>query len=246
MNYERFAYLYDQLMEEAPYDRWLEFTEQMITEFLPGRKKVLDVGCGTGEILLRLAKNGFEASGVDLSNDMLTVAHEKLEKEGFHVPLFELDMRDLQGLEPFDVIVSYCDSLNYLKEEADVQATFASFYDTLAEGGLLLFDVHSPYKIDVVFKDAVFADDEEECSYIWKSFAGEHPYSVEHELTFFVQDEGGSYYRFEELHQQRTYTVERYHQFLEQAGFRVLVTYADFNEVVSEQSERIFFVAKKM
>ncbi len=81
-------------------------------------------------------------------------------------------MRELSGFEEqFDAVVICCDSLNYLKTKNDVLSTFKSVFQVLKEGGLLLFDVHSPYKMTELFPDSTHADQDEQISYIWKSFA---------------------------------------------------------------------------
>ena len=56
MIYQGFAYIYDQLMKDAPYDQWVSFIQQSIATYSPGAKTILDVGCGTGEIAIRLAR----------------------------------------------------------------------------------------------------------------------------------------------------------------------------------------------
>ncbi|MDE5413846.1 class I SAM-dependent methyltransferase [Alkalihalobacillus sp. MEB203] len=246
MNYEQFAYLYDQLMKDAPYDEWLNFTKDKLHLYLPEASELLDVGCGTGELLLRLAKAGYDVTGVDLSSDMLVVANKKVEAEKVTAKLFEQDMRDLEGLGHFDAVLTYCDSLNYLPNEDDVQAALSAFNRSLKDNGLLIFDVHSCYKMDEIFTGQVFADADEQISYIWQAFEGEYPYSVEHDLTFFVQNEDQTYTRYEEFHEQRTYSIDQYKQWLKDAGFSVLEISADFGGEVTEVSERIFFVAQKI
>ncbi|OLO38912.1 SAM-dependent methyltransferase [Alkalihalophilus pseudofirmus] len=245
MNYEQFAYLYDHLMKDAPYDDWLTFTETKLQTYLPEGNELLDVGCGTGELLIRLTKKGYQTTGVDLSSEMLVVARDKLEANNLQVPLFEQDMRSLDGLGQFDAILTYCDSLNYLTSIEDVQVAFSSFHKSLKDKGLLILDVHSCYKMDQIFAGQLFADDEEEVSYIWKAFEGEFPHSIEHDLTFFVRNEDETYTRYEEFHQQRTYSIDEYKQCLEDAGFSVEEISADFGNKVTETSERIFFVARK-
>ena len=54
---------------------------------------------------------------------------------------------------------------------------------------------------------------------------------MEHELSFFVLDEQtGKYDRFDELHFQRTYSVQQYTDWLEEAGFEILEICADFED----------------
>ena len=67
MSYENFAYYYDSLMDEQFYDDYFKFINEH-ADF----KSVLELGCGTGEIAIRLAKAGKEIYATDLSKDMLS------------------------------------------------------------------------------------------------------------------------------------------------------------------------------
>lgn len=245
MNYEAFAYLYDELMEDAPYDKWYDFTKVQIEKYFPDAKAILDVGCGTGEMLVRFAKGGYTVTGVDLSSDMLTVAHEKLEKNGLSCTLIEQDMREIEGLPTVDIVTVFCDSLNYLVTEEDVLLAFQQFHHVLNENGLLLFDVHSEYKMKHIFHYATFAEDLGNIAYIWNTFPNEASCCVEHELTFFVETENGYYEKWMETHMQRTLSIKKYEQLLKKANFDILKVCADFHDEVTDCSERIFFVAKK-
>ncbi|ANB61735.1 class I SAM-dependent DNA methyltransferase [Anoxybacteroides amylolyticum] len=245
MTYESFAYWYDALMSEAPYDEWKAFVERKVRQYGGAdAKRVVDVGCGTGELAVRLAKDGFFVTGVDLSENMLAVAQEKAERERVSVGLFQQNMTELD-VPPVDIVVIFCDSLNYLLTETDVMQTFRRVYTTLQEGGLFLFDVHSIYKMEL-FQGETFADSDESISYIWQCEPLDTPHTVAHELTFFVQTNRGLYERYDESHVQRTFTQQQYEQWLADAGFTVLEVCADFTDSAPcDTSERIFFVAKK-
>ncbi|WP_100372220.1 class I SAM-dependent DNA methyltransferase [Bacillus sp. FJAT-45037] len=246
MSYQAFATLYDRLMADAPYDEWVTVLKRALAVDSLQGVSLLDVGCGTGELLVRLANQGADVTGVDLSNEMLVVAREKCMAAGVSPLLLHQDMRDLEVLGEFDAVTVFCDSLNYLETEKSVLAAFASLHKQLTQNGLLLFDVHSTTKMEQGFIGQTFADADEEISYIWHSFEGEHLYSVEHELTFFVRSEEGTYHRYDELHKQRTFSVEQYVTWLEEAGFSLEGVTADFGEEhPTDESERIFIVARK-
>lgn len=247
MSYEHFAYLYDELMKDAPYDEWVQFVKEKMVKHKGSSVSLLDLACGTGELSIRFAKEGFRVTGVDLSEDMLAVARAKSEDAGLKIPFFQQNMADLEGQGEFDIIGIFCDSLNYLQTEEEVNATFASVFEHLDSNGLFIFDVHSIYKVTNVFIHQTFALNEENISYIWNSFPGKYPNSVEHELSFFVlDDQTGKYDRFDELHYQRTYTVKQYTKWLNAAGFDLLEVTADFENIEPKSdSERILFVAKK-
>lgn len=247
MTYERFAYVYDELMKDAPYEKWLMILTAKLEQYGIGGRKVLDLACGTGEMTVELAQHGFEVTGVDLSDEMLLVANEKAVKLGLSIPLFQQNMAELEGLGQFDCVTIFCDSLNYLRDEEDIVKTFSRVHEHLKDGGLFMFDIHSLYKMEEIFSDHTFAVNGEEVSYIWDCFPGQEPYSVEHDLSFFVRDdESGLYDRFDELHYQRTYPVEQYKKWLEQAGFTVSEILADLKEApLVTETERILFVASK-
>ncbi|MFS0668892.1 methyltransferase domain-containing protein [Peribacillus frigoritolerans] len=247
MTYERFAYVYDELMKDAPYEKWLMILTAKLEQYGIDGRKVLDLACGTGEMTVELAQHGFEVTGVDLSDEMLLVANEKAVKLGLSIPLFQQNMAELEGLGQFDCVTIFCDSLNYLRDEEDIVKTFSRVHEHLKDGGLFMFDIHSLYKMEEIFSDHTFAVNGEEVSYIWDCFPGEEPYSVEHDLSFFVRDEeSGLYDRFDELHYQRTYPVEQYKKWLEQAGFTVSEILADLEEApLVTETERILFVASK-
>lgn len=247
MSYQQFAYLYDELMQDAPYDEWVRFVKEKLVKYQAGGKNLLDLACGTGELSVRFAKEGFSVTGVDLSPDMLAVAQAKAQEEGVFIPFYEQDMARLEGHGEFDIIGIFCDSLNYLQSDDDVIHTFTSVYNHLKDDGLFFFDVHSAYKVSQLFIDQTFTLADDHLSYIWNSFAGKLPNSVEHELSFFILDEqSGKYDRFDEIHYQRTYPTTQYSSWLEAAGFEILEISADFTyKEPQDQSERIFFIARK-
>jgi SAM-dependent methyltransferase len=247
MSYERFAYLYDQLMQDVPYDEWVSIAEAYKEKHQVNGMKLLDLACGTGELSVRFAQKGFEVTGADLSTDMLSVAQSKAQALSLPIQFFQQDMTELDDLGEFDIIGIFCDSLNYLEDEQAVRKTFKGVHRLLKKGGLFLFDVHSLYKMDQIFADATFTWDEEEITYIWNSFKGDGVHSVEHELTFFVRDDlSGKYDRVDELHFQRTYPEESYVKWLMEAGFTGVEITGDYTLMPPEPtSERLFFAMKK-
>lgn len=107
MSYERFAYVYDYLMQDVPYDGWLEYVNRQAEHYSIQGKKVLDIACGTGELSLRLARDGYDVTGVDLSQDMLTIAQEKASAQNVQIQLFQQDMSRLDSLGEYDIITIF-------------------------------------------------------------------------------------------------------------------------------------------
>lgn len=245
MTYERFAYLYDDLMRDVPYEKWVQLIQIMCQKYEVNEKKLLDLACGTGELSVRLSKAGYTVTGVDLSGDMLTVAQEKAARSGENIDFLQQDMSEIELINSYDIIGIFCDSLNYLQTEEEVQSTFQRVKHYLQKKGLFIFDVHSLHKINHVFIDQTYTYDDDAICYIWNCFEGDTPNSVDHELTFFVEDGSGKYDRIDENHTQRTYPVSTYVKWLNEAGFEVLELIGeDFSNEPTPQCERIFFVAR--
>lgn len=246
MNYERFAYIYDELMQDVPYHQWVKLINEKRAIYGIKGSKLLDLACGTGELSVRLAQEGYDVTGVDLSSDMLSIAQTKATANGVAIDLLQQNMTDLQLLDKYDVIGIFCDSLNYLNNPEEIKQTFKGVHKHLSDGGLFIFDVHSIYKMTDIFVDQTFTYDQGEICYIWNCFPGDWPNSVEHELTFFVETETGKYDRFDELHIQRTFPINDYKNWLKEAGFEVLEVTGDFlNREPAQETERIFFTVRK-
>lgn len=244
-SYERFAHVYDELQVDIPYDKYVEW----VLQHAPCNQfpNLLDIGCGTGVLSLLLARAGYSVSGIDLSENMLSIAAERFADVGLHVPLFCMSMDELEGFEALDVVTIAIDSLNYVLQEKAVYATLERIYNALKDGGQLFFDVHSLYKMNDIFLDSPFTYDNGDISYVWHTEPGDFEHSVIHQMTFFVRDAVSDLYeRFDEEHIQRTFSIEQYITWLRTIGFNHVEVTADFTDDAPEyESERIFIRAVK-
>ncbi|TDM13087.1 class I SAM-dependent DNA methyltransferase [Macrococcus lamae] len=234
MAYEAFAALYDSLMYDQPYDKWIEVT----APYIDGAAAVLDLGCGTGSFTV-LLPDTLTRVGVDLSEDMLAVAAQK--NPAIHWIMQDITELDL-GMQ-FELITCYCDSLNYIPSE-DVLTVFRRVKEHLTADGTFIFDVHSEWKMAHLFNGETYTDETEDVTYIWNTFPGDEKNSVWHELSFFVKDKAGKYDRYDETHFQQTLSVSEYERLLNEAGLNVIKKFADFlpDAEIDNHSERVFFV----
>ena len=78
--------------------------------------KVLDVGCGTGNFSIKLAKMGCEVIGIDISEEMLKVAKDKAKKEGLNIKFYNMDVYDMKFEDNcFDGVISVT-AFEFLKD----------------------------------------------------------------------------------------------------------------------------------
>ncbi|MCP8857810.1 class I SAM-dependent DNA methyltransferase [Latilactobacillus fuchuensis] len=243
MIYQSFATVYDRLMDHSLYTQWRDYT----LEQLKGQASVLELACGAGDLAILLKQAGLDVVGLDLSEEMLSIASEKATEADVTLPLLQGDMTDLGEIGTFDAVTCFDDSICYMPDLDHVKQVFEQVYQRLNVGGQFLFDAHSLHQMDDLFPGFMYNDKTEETAFMWTSYAGEVPHSVEHDLSFFVWDDQiDGYQELNELHHERTYPLADFTTTLEQVGFKNVQVSADFGQnAVQTDSVRWFFSAVK-
>jgi SAM-dependent methyltransferase len=114
----------------------------------PGR--VLDVGCGTGVFLEKAVSAGFDASGLDASAEMVSIARGRVGSDRVRLER----MQDLAENEVYDAIVSLNWSFNYVNSFREAEQVLIRFFKALKPGaGLVLQIAHAPNATGALFED---------------------------------------------------------------------------------------------
>lgn len=257
--YGDFAYVYDELMDTVPYEKWCEVIIRFMETYgvsKPGRKTgdvlesernlVVDLGCGTGTLTRLLGQMGYDMIGVDSSGEMLAVAAQKQEQSEERILYLLQDMRELELYSTVGTVISVCDSLNYILDEQELLSIFRLVNNYLYPGGLFLFDFNTVFKYEQVIGNTTIAENREDVSFIWENYYDPDTLVNEYDLTVFAREEDGRFRRFEETHHQRGYTVEQMVSLAEEAGLRVVeVVDGDTGGKVTPESERVLVAAKE-
>lgn len=94
--------------------------------------------------MLKRLQDQFEVSGLDASNQMLSIARRKVPRARF----FRQDMTDFQIGDRFDVICCVFDSINHVRRFSDWKKVFAGARRHLSPGGCFIFDINPPQKLE--------------------------------------------------------------------------------------------------
>lgn len=138
MAYDRnYAKYYDLFNTGKDYEIEVDFLEKVFERFGKKPIKILDLGCGTGMHDKLLSEKGYEVNGVDLSEEMVSIARRNVPSGNFVVA----DISNFQMGEKYDVIICMFSVLGYLTENKQLEGFFRSCKNHLSENGLLILDV---------------------------------------------------------------------------------------------------------
>ena len=245
MAYGEFAKIYDELInEDINYDEMVDCILRICNENNIEFNDYLDIACGTGNVTVRIAKHFKNIYGVDLSEDMLREAFDKLKSERIKGKIICQDMTELSLNRKFDLITSVLDSTNYVTDIDGLKNYLKGVYEHLKDDGLFIFDVNSYYKLSEILGNNIYTYSEEDVFYTWENVFEDDLLSMF--LTFFVK-KGELYERFEEEHLERAYKESQLESILEELDFKLINKFDGYsNDNVQANSERIVYVVKKI
>lgn len=208
----------------------------------PGAR-ILDLACGRGWLTIPMALRGFQMTGYDLSDAMLTSAQESAQQANAQIEWLRGDMRSLPAgwTAAFDAVTLTLSEFGCFDDESDNQRVLAEARRVLRDGGRFLLDI-------VVNRDELILNGDRN-----SSFDGG---------GFFIVDRGRldilsgifsrefQWYRHgqhqEETWQIRAYTAPEVTRMLEKAGFRESAVYRNYaGDSLTRDSAGMVFLAQK-
>jgi SAM-dependent methyltransferase len=131
--------IYDLLFDSLDFDRafWLRVGRE-------AGGPVLDLGCGTGRVLMPLLEAGVDADGVDLSTTMLDRLKAKVAKQGYRPRLLAADMRDFTLPRLYARVICAFNAFAHCENIEGQLATLRCCREHLAPGGALVLHISYP------------------------------------------------------------------------------------------------------
>lgn len=241
-SYQTLSAYYDRFTDDVGYEQWADFFEQLFAREGIRPKLVLDLACGTGSLTRLLAERGYDMIGADASPEMLMQAMQNTIDCDPRPLLINQRMEELDLYGNVDACLCCLDSVNYVTDPGDLAEAFRRVHLFLNSDGLFVFDINTPEKFARIDGESYVREDEGVFC-VWQAAVEDG--LCAYQFDIFEQD-GESWSRAQETHEERVYTPEELTAMLEQAGFTEIKTYGNQSFApVQGGEDRIYFTARK-
>ena len=242
--YHALAASYDRLTNDVDYEATVEFYMQILAREGVKPRTVVDLACGTGSVTAILARKGLQVIGVDMSEEMLTVASQKAGEAGVFPWFICQSLQRLRLPKAVDLAVCALDSLDYITNPDDCREAIHRVYKYLNPGGIFIFDVNTPEKLRAM-DGQVFLDEDDDVYCVWRGEFNEQTNICSYGMDLF-QRKGNLWERSFEEHCEYAYSAEQLAGYLKAAGFTHIRVYGDRRmEAPAEGEQRIYIKARK-
>jgi SAM-dependent methyltransferase len=222
---------------------------------------VLELGCGTGRVLIPTARQGLDITGLDLSPHMLAVCRERLAGEASQVrkrvQLVEGDMREFSLGRTFNLVTLPFRPFQHLTTVADQLACLGCIHAHLVDGGRVILDIFNPkleYLVNTKFGEEL-AEEPEFVMPDGRKVIRRHMVTRRDvpnqtnfvELVYYVTHPDGHQERLVQAFPMRYLFRFEAEHLLARAGFEVEHLYADYDKSPfgSKDPGELIFVARK-
>ena len=229
------SHVYDFMMDHVDYGMWAKYCASLVHPY--GRiKRIVEGGCGTGSLLVELAKLGFKTAGFDRSLAML----ERAEKKGCR-NIWQGDLTQFSIKTQCDAFFCLYDTIQYLTWN-EIRQMARHVFASLKSDGFFLFDVVTEHHVSSYWADYYETFRFQNRKVIRRTFYDREKRRLSSELV--VKSPGRIHEK--EVHQQHVYRLRDIERLMKKSGFRKLGRFRDFTfREGDEKSDRIHFLFRK-
>ena len=222
---------------------------------------VLELGCGTGRVLIPTAREGIQITGLDLSPDMLKICRERLKQEAkavrSRVHLVQGDMRSFELSRTFKLVTLPFRPFQHLTTVEEQLACLDCIHRHLEPGGRMILDIFNP-KVEALVGTKFGEETAEEPEFsmpdgrrvirrhkvVSRDVINQTNYV---ELIHYVRHPDGRQERLVQAFPMRYLFRYEAEHLLARAGFEVEQLYADYDKSPygSKYPGELIFVARK-
>jgi len=221
---------------------------------------ILELCCGTGRVAITLAKEGFNITGLDLSNEMLDVFREKLDKlddnEKNKIELAHGNVADFNLNKKFDLIIAPFRAFQCLTDDKDIENSMNCIKNHLTDKGIFIINVFNPdpdrmnenwcYPLRIQWERL----DEKTENYVIKKDRGDR-IDLQNRIIyvtfiFEVKDKSGNISIFEDKLKLKYYYENQLQEIIEKAGLKIKEKFGWYDKTGVEEAKReLIFVCGK-
>lgn len=218
--YSKLAEVYHEMYQNIfDYKKEFLFYNKVLKKY--GCKRILEIGCGSGNLAPYFVESDYDYAGVDLSQDMLDIA-KKVEPKAKYL---QADMRNLKLRKKFDAVLITGKSFTHLVTNDDVRNTLNSVYKILKRGGIFIFDNYNAEKIIGLkrkrFEHEVESNDKRYRRVSIKTPNLETGWTENWEATYYIKEKGKKMQTIKDNSIVRSFTKDELKLFLKLQDFSV-------------------------
>jgi SAM-dependent methyltransferase len=233
---------------------WATNTAPLISayyETLPisdSNRLILDVCCGTGQLLAWFLDHGYSGTGLDSSEHMLGFARKNA---GRHlrenrVDFLQADAANFRLKRGYGLAVSTFDALNHLPDRSSLRSCFSCVKSALASDGCFIFDLNTRKGLGMW--NGIRLEETDEIFIINRGIFADDMNRAYHKTTGFLKTGASAYERFEQTAYNTAFSMSEVTEDLVNAGFAEVRAAASTDLAGGvrdpESLTRVFFVTR--
>lgn len=220
ISFKDYAKYYDLIYKDKDYRKEVDFIEE-IFENIHNPKKILEVGCGTGNYTRILLEREYEVTGVDISEEMLKIAREKCSCNFITGNITTVLIED-----KFDACIAMFAVIGYITKNSDIIKALDNIRRHLKPNGIFIFDVWNGLAVMKMRPEQRIKEMEDnEIKIIRIAVPKLRPFDHICEVYYkllIINKENNNFYEIDEKHVVRFFFPQEIKYYLENAGFDVL------------------------